>query len=148
MNSTALLWPAIFFLFTNALSVAAFVMPGHSTATARSGSVQPSYKHGLQLYCTRCGFRRPRTTRDRRWSAAWKIEDDAVPSPIRKNNSAPLVRVRGARTIKGLPSEWDDEMYCIERCWKTQSKRRHQWKPAAALAGGAALCSPTFFLRS
>lgn len=78
----------------------------------------------LQLYSW---MRRPHTTRERRWCHAWDNEDDAA--LIEKGTSAPLIRVRAARTARHLPNEWDDEFRHVERSWKTQTKRRRQWKP-------------------
>lgn len=61
------------------------------------------------------GMRRIRTTNERRQIEAWKDEED-VP------------KVRAARNYRNLPNSWDDYMAHSDRSWKTQSKRKHQWK--------------------
>jgi len=61
------------------------------------------------------GNRRIRTTQERRWAHAW---DDVEFAP----------RVRGRRTAHSLPNSWDDIRGHNDKSWKTQSKRRHQWK--------------------
>ena len=70
----------------------------------------------------RCGpygsFRTPRTTQERRWAHAWDDEDFAP-----KNGFA-----RGRRSNHNLPNAWDDYYSHADRSWKTQTKRRHQWK--------------------
>ena len=61
------------------------------------------------------GWRSIRTTHERRWAHAWDDEDFAP-------------RVRGRRSAHNLPNSWDDYNAHNDRSWKTQSKRRHQWK--------------------
>ena len=38
-------------------------------------------------------------------------------------------KVRGRRSKANIPTSWDDARRHAEKCWKRQSKRRHQWKP-------------------
>lgn len=38
------------------------------------------------------------------------------------------IKVRGCRKSRQLPDAWDDLHSHNDKCWKTQSKRRHQWK--------------------
>lgn len=61
------------------------------------------------------GMRRVRTTNERRQIDAWKDEEDAP-------------KVRAARNYRNLPNSWDDYMAHSDRSWKTQSKRKNQWK--------------------
>jgi len=61
------------------------------------------------------GWRHPRTTQELRWSKAWDDEEFAP-------------TVRACRRGHNLPSCWDDMSAHNDKCWKTQSKRRHQWK--------------------
>lgn len=63
-------------------------------------------------------YRAPKTTNEMRWAHAW--DDDEF---------APVTGfARGRRKAKHLPNLWDDRMSHNDKCWKTQSKRRHQWK--------------------
>jgi len=38
------------------------------------------------------------------------------------------VKVRCSRNIANLPDTWDDYRSHMDKCWKTQSKRKKQWK--------------------
>ncbi len=38
------------------------------------------------------------------------------------------IKVRGSRMPNALPDTWDDITSYNDKCWKTQSKRRHQWR--------------------
>jgi hypothetical protein len=58
-------------------------------------------------------FRCPRTTQERRWAV--QVDEDEPP-------------IRCARNNRNLPNAWDDFYGHSDRSWKTQSKRRHQWK--------------------
>jgi len=64
----------------------------------------------------RCSSHRSmRTFQERKWAHAWDDEEFAP-------------RVRAARQGKNLPDAWDDWHRHNDKCWKTQSKRKHQWK--------------------
>ena len=60
-------------------------------------------------------FRSPKTTNERRQVAAATVDDGAPP-------------VRCARNFRNLPDAWDDFYGHSDRNWKTQSKRRHQYR--------------------
>lgn len=80
----------------------------------RRGSWKRKYDCGKKK--SACGwFRRPHTTHERRWNNAWDDEEFAP-------------KGRAKRNIRNLPSAWDDYWAHCDKCWKTQSKRRHQWK--------------------
>ena len=61
------------------------------------------------------GHRAIRTFQERKWASAWDDEEDCP-------------RVRARRNARNLPEPWDDIPSHNDKCWKTQSKRRHQWK--------------------
>lgn len=61
------------------------------------------------------GNRRIRTTQERRWAHACDDVEFAPP-------------VRGRRSACNLPNSWDDIRGHNDKSWKTQTKRRHQWK--------------------
>lgn len=61
-------------------------------------------------------FRRLRTVQEHRWAHAWDDEEFAP-------------RVRAARQGQHLPNAWDDIRGHNEKCWKHQTKNRHQWRP-------------------
>ena len=60
-------------------------------------------------------FRPIRTFQERKWAHAW--DDEEFPP-----------KVRAARQGKNLPNSWDDICRHNDKSWKTQSKRKHQWK--------------------
>lgn len=60
-------------------------------------------------------YRKVKTTNERRQIDAWKDEEFAP-------------KVRCARNFRNLPNTWDDYMSHNDKSWKTQSKRRYQWK--------------------
>ena len=64
-------------------------------------------------------WRSPKTTHEQRWAHAWDDEEFAP-----KNGFA-----RGRRRAHALPNSWDDIYGHNDKSWKTQSKRRHQWRP-------------------
>ena len=61
------------------------------------------------------GYRKIKTTQERRWAHAWDDEEFAP-------------KVRGRRSKRMLPDSWDDVRAHNDKSWKTQTKRRHQWK--------------------
>ena len=61
------------------------------------------------------GFRRPHTTTEKR--AFCSLKDEEYTN---------LGRAR--RSIPNLPDTWDDVYAHADKSWKTQSKRKHQWK--------------------
>ena len=65
------------------------------------------------------GYKEPCITHELRWAEAWDDEEFAP----KKGFARP--RRRG----RNLPNAWDDEISRSEKSWKTQSKRKHQWKP-------------------
>jgi len=60
-------------------------------------------------------YRHVRTLQERKWSEAW---DDVEFAP----------KTRRARTNHNLPNIWDDILGHNDKSWKTQSKRKAQWK--------------------
>ena len=56
-----------------------------------------------------------RTTQERKYSEDW--DDDGN-----------RIRVRAKRNAANIPDCWDDYRCITDRSWKTQSKRRKQWK--------------------
>ncbi len=68
------------------------------------------------------GFRKIRTTQERKWAHAWDDEEFAP-------------RPRAARQGHNLPDSWDDYFSRAQKSWKWQSKRKHQWKPKTKLIG-------------
>lgn len=44
------------------------------------------------------------------------------------NDDEDAPRIRAKRSPSRLPDAWDRSFYPSEKCWKTQSKRKHQWK--------------------
>lgn len=60
-------------------------------------------------------YRHMKTFQERKWAHAW---DDEEHTP----------KVRCARNIRNLPTSWDDIWANSQKCWKKQSKRKHQWK--------------------
>lgn len=60
-------------------------------------------------------FRNMRTLQERKWAEAW---DDVEFAP----------KTRRARVNRNLPDAWDDWHVHNDKSWKTQSKRKHQWK--------------------
>lgn len=71
----------------------------------------PVPRTGKHWFSWRIGFRAPKTTAMKRYCCA--------PDQQKYN--------RGG--WKHLPSVYDDIIRTEERNWKSQSKRRHQWKP-------------------
>lgn len=63
----------------------------------------------------RSHHRSPKTTNERKQYDACMVDEDAP-------------NVRGKRRPSNLPNTWDDLMRHNDGCWKTQSKRKHQWK--------------------
>lgn len=61
------------------------------------------------------GCRSMRTFQERRMAEAWDDDENAP-------------KVRRARVAGNLPDPWDDYLRHIEKSWKTQSKRKYQWK--------------------
>ena len=61
------------------------------------------------------GHRSIRTHQERKWANAHDDEEFA-PKP------------RGKRNKISLPTSWDDVIAHSDKSWKTQSKRKHQWK--------------------
>lgn len=66
---------------------------------------------GKHRFHWRIGFRSPKTT------------------ALKKYCCAPEQKMYNRRSWKQLPSVYDDIFRCEEKNWKSQSKRRHQWKP-------------------
>lgn len=64
-------------------------------------------------------YRYPHSTQEIRWAEAWDDEEFAPKKGF----------ARRARRMRNLPNAWDDELSHNDKCWKTQSKRKHQWKP-------------------
>ncbi len=64
-------------------------------------------------------YRSPKTTQEQRWAHAWDDEEFAPKTGF----------ARGRRRANALPNSWDDIHGQNDRSWKTQSKRRHQWRP-------------------
>ncbi len=64
-------------------------------------------------------WRNPKTTQEQRWAHAWDDEEFAPKTGF----------ARGRRSAHALPNSWDDIYGHNDRSWKTQSKRRHQWRP-------------------
>ena len=62
-------------------------------------------------------FRIMCTMKERRWADAWEDDEDF------------RVSVRRRRSAGHLPDSWDDIFSHNDKSWKTQSKRRRQWKP-------------------
>ena len=60
-------------------------------------------------------YRGVKTTNERRQIEATKGEENAP-------------KIRAARNFRNLPNAWDDFMSHNDKSWKTQSKRRHQYK--------------------
>lgn len=60
----------------------------------------------------------PKTTHEIRWAHAWDDEEFAPKTGF----------ARGRRRASALPTLWDDHYGHNDKSWKTQSKRRHQWK--------------------
>ena len=60
-------------------------------------------------------YRALKTTNERRQIAACLDEEDAP-------------RIRPSRNFRNLPNAWDDFMSHNDKSWKTQSKRRHQYR--------------------
>ena len=58
----------------------------------------------------------PTKNQERKWAHAWDDEEFAP-------------KARAARQGKNLPDSWDDYHAHNDKCWKTQSKRKHQWRP-------------------
>jgi len=61
------------------------------------------------------GYRGVRTLQERKWANAW---DDEELAP----------KVRGRRSACNIPDSWDDIQVHSDKSWKTQTKRKHQWK--------------------
>ena len=60
-------------------------------------------------------YRAIKTTNERRQLESTKGEENAP-------------KIRAARNFRNLPNSWDDFMSHNDKSWKTQSKRKHQWK--------------------
>lgn len=65
--------------------------------------------------CAYGSHRSPRTFQERKWAHAWNDEE-----------FTPMAR--GRRQGYHLPTNWDAPPSHNDKCWKTQSKRKHQWK--------------------
>lgn len=61
------------------------------------------------------GWRVPRTTQEKRQYYAAMDEEEPI-------------KIRGRRLPRHLADIYDDWHCHNDKCWKTQSKRRHQWK--------------------
>jgi len=61
------------------------------------------------------GWRTIKTFQERKWTHAWDDEEFA-PKP------------RACRNSSNLPDSWDEPRQHSDKSWKTQSKRKHQWK--------------------
>ena len=61
------------------------------------------------------GFRSIKTFQERKWTHAWDDEEFAP-------------KGRAARQGHNLPDPWDDYRQHCDKSWKTQSKRKHQWR--------------------
>jgi len=59
-------------------------------------------------------FRSIRTFQERKMSFAFDEEN--------------FVKCRSRRNNSNLPNSWDDYYSYNQKCWKKQSKRKHQWK--------------------
>jgi len=75
----------------------------------------PKWRRGSHRRTAYGRFRHPRSTQEKRWVHAWDDEEFAP-------------KVRAKRGMRYLPDAWDDYLSHNDKCWKTQSKRRHQWK--------------------
>lgn len=64
------------------------------------------------------GYRCPKTTNEFRWAGAWDDEEFAPKAGF----------ARPSRRGRNLPNAWDDYLAHSDKSWKTQSKRKHQWK--------------------
>jgi hypothetical protein len=62
------------------------------------------------------GYRTIRTTQERKMSF---IDPDVIETGL---------HVSGRNRANRLPSSWDDIHRHSDKCWKTQSKRKHQYK--------------------
>lgn len=71
----------------------------------RNGWKKPAY----------AGYRQINTKQERTWNNAWDDEEFAP-------------KGRAARNNHNLPDSWWDIMGHNDKCWKTQSKRKRQWK--------------------
>ena len=78
-------------------------------------SQKPRRYYGWNSGWWKCHHRHPRTTNERKQYDACMVDDDAP-------------NVRGKRRPSNLPNTWDDIPKHNDKCWKTQSKRKHQWK--------------------
>jgi len=76
----------------------------------------PRYYRPWKRGWWRSRHRCPKTTNERRQYDACMLDEDAP-------------NVRGERRPSNLPNTWDDRARHNDNCWKTQSKRKHQWKP-------------------
>lgn len=65
------------------------------------------------------GYRCPKTTHEFRWATAWDDEEFAPKAGF----------ARSSRIGRNLPNAWDDYLAHSDKSWKTQSKRKHQWRP-------------------
>lgn len=122
----------VLFLLTAVSSTAAFaVQMGSLQQFLRQREEENVLQHSSMIrescsklcYQKRCAYgyvRHPRTTQERRWTHAWDDEQD--------EHILCRVRVRSSRSDRHLPDEWDDICSHNDKSWKTQSKRRHQWK--------------------
>jgi hypothetical protein len=65
------------------------------------------------------GWKKPHSTQEKRqyYATIQQAEEEGVD-----------IKIRGRRKPCNLPDAWDDWDCHNDRCWKTQSKRRHQWK--------------------
>ena len=93
------------------------ITPDRLVGLCRKVIKQPRHKRrhfgwGRYVYG---GYRKVKTTNERRQLQAHN-QDDFVPP------------IRPSRNNNGLPSGWDDIITHSDKSWKTQSKRRHQWK--------------------
>jgi len=61
------------------------------------------------------GYRSIRTFHERKWAHAWDDEEHA-PKP------------RAIRQGHNLPDQWDEFRQHCDKSWKSQSKRKHQWR--------------------
>lgn len=73
------------------------------------------FRHKRTLKRAYGGFKHPRTTAEKRAFCSLKDEEYTNLGRARRN-------------IPNLPDLWDDRYAHADKSWKTQSKRKHQWK--------------------
>ena len=72
-------------------------------------------RHGRKASNAYGHYRKPKTQNEKR--AAFPNKDEGEPE------------IRGRRNKNNLPTGWDDFLSHNDACWKTQYKRRHQYRP-------------------